>query len=40
MTEIHERPSTPAQTVAAVLAWGVAVLALGVFAFWAVFLVW
>lgn len=40
MTEIHERSSAPAQTVAAVLAWGVAILALGFFAFWAVFLVW
>jgi hypothetical protein len=33
-------PSTPAQTVAAVLAWGVAILALGLFAFWAVFVIW
>ncbi|WP_405724861.1 hypothetical protein OG607_19830 [Streptomyces sp. NBC_01537] len=40
MTEIDEPHSTPAQTVAAVLAWGVAILALGFFAFWAVFVIW
>ncbi|WP_329314309.1 hypothetical protein [Streptomyces sp. NBC_01262] len=40
MTEIDERSSTPAQTVAAVLAWGVAILALGFFVFWAVFVIW
>jgi hypothetical protein len=40
MTETDEPSSTPAQTVAAVLTWGVAVLALGFFAFWAVFVIW